>query len=419
MSKNITICIFCRFFHPHIGGNETQALLLAKELINSGVNVNVVTGRTFNSYPKYEQYEGVHIYRVGELHHKLDNLLKFAQKMLSIKSKFKKPTPIAPQYQAKEVNQTDRVKSKLSGIYNKLTFKYFAYFAAFKLNKLKDSYDIIHSQMLGDIGPIALKVALKTNKPILIKDATLGGLSLIKLHSNIEETKKQMCENAKFIAVSSQIAKNLESQGIEYRNIFRIPNGIDITNINNKHNTEAIKNTILYVGNFWQGEIKGLDVLIRAVADMVKIRKDFIVNIAGQGNVSQYKTLAENLKCQDQLKFLGQVKNMDSLYRSNSIFILPSRQEGMSNATLEAMSYGMPCVVTNVSGSEDQIKNGVSGIITPIEDHKTMADALLFMMDNPDKATQMGEIAKQIVIEKFDIKVITKQYIELYDNIIN
>ena len=101
------------------------------------------------------------------------------------------------------------------------------------------------------------------------------------------------------------------------------------------------------------------------------------------------------------------------------LFVLPSRQEGMSNATLEAMSYGMPCVVTDVSGSSDQIENGKEGLIVPVESFQDMANAICYLLDNPERAKEMGQAAKHKILEKFDIAVLARDVVDVYCRLIS
>lgn len=409
------ICIFCRYFYPHIGGNETQAMNLALQLIEQGVEVLVITARHDKTLPKFEQYQGINIYRVRYL-----SLYKLARNILtSIKSKLHKtPAEATDSPDSSNTAQVSAARNMFRRV-NKLVEEYtFMWSATSSMRKNQDKFDLIHSQMLLNYGYMALRAGGKLHKAVLIKDATLGGLSLVELQPFVDKKRELLRTKGNFVAISSMIAENFKTQGIKDNQIFKITNGIDISGIEKKDNFEAEANTVLFAGNFWQGEIKGLDVLIRAIGLVVQTNPSVKLRIAGKGNENIYKALAIRYGCANNVEFLGQVKNMDPEYRRNAIFVLPSRQEGMSNSVLEAMSYGMPCIVTDVSGVRDQIDNGTEGLIVPVENFTAMADAMRFMLNNPQQARQMGQKAKIKVIEKFDMRVVTQQIINVYQNLI-
>lgn len=409
-NSKLKVCIFCRYFYPSVGGNETQALLLAKELVAQGVAVMVIAARINKTYKREEVYKGIKIYRVGEL----SSLIKNVKQVITMLRLFGR---------SKVVSQVDngikvQSASRLSVLSDFINISYFKFNALRKLRLENKNYDLIHSQMLGQIGYIALRGALNNNKPILIKDATLGGLELVNVGLYINRQRKLLRDNANFVAISTQIYNNLISQGIDKNRIFRISNGIDIRNVE-KNNLEATPYTLLYVGNYWQGAIKGLDLLLRAMGEVLARHHRVRLSIAGSGDVEYYKNIAREAGALDHVDFCGSVKDMDLMYRSHSIFILPSRSEGMSNATLEAMSYGMPCVVSDVSGSMDQIENGKEGLIVPIDNSHAIAVAVIELLDNPIKARLMGDAAKEKIRQIFDIRITTVEHIKVYKKITN
>lgn len=414
-NKNVRICMFCRYFYPSIGGNETQALLLAKELITQGVSVMVVTSRINSTYKKEELYEGIKIYRVAELSELIRGIKKITNRFGLTKQK---EAVITVANLGCREDKT-HAYSKLSKLSNLINISYFKFNALRKLKAECRNYDLIHSQMLGQIGYIALRGALDNRKSILIKDATLGGLDLVNVGFNVNKQRKLLKEKANFVAISNRIYDNFIMQGIDKSRLFQISNGIDIANITNKNNFNARFGTVLFVGNFWQGEIKGLDILLRAMGKVVSKYNKVRLLIVGEGNIEHYKEIAKMAGVLDNVCFLGPVKNMDSIYRSHSIFVLPSRSEGMSNATLEAMSYGMACVVSDVSGSSDLIENGKEGLIIPIGDLTAMAKAIIEMLDDTERARLMGNAAKEKICRKFDIRIVATKYIKVYKEITN
>lgn len=415
----LRICLFCRYFYPHVGGNETQAMNLALELINNGHKVMIVTGKPDETYKDYEFYKGMHIYRVKfysiyKVYSLFVNIFRrglrsdVAQSKMSITSSSSQQTKTKSLFRQKVVKINEWVEHYTFMI---ATTNF--------LKKHKGEIDLIHSQMLYNFGYMALRAGKMINKPVLIKDASLGGLAKVNLQPKVLSKREFLRKNGYFVAVSTQIAENFQSQGIEKSRIAQIYNGIDITEIDKRNNDNAYPETILYVGNFYQGEIKGLDILIMAMSKVVVKFPSVILNVAGKGDIDFYKTLAKQYGCENNINFLGSVSDTSSLYRNNAIFVLPSRQEGMSNAVLEAMSYGMPCVITDVSGARDQIEDRLEGLVVPIGNFDVLADALSFMLANPQEAKHMGSLAKRKIIKCFDMKVIARQIINIYRKLLS
>jgi glycosyltransferase involved in cell wall biosynthesis len=409
-NNKLNVCLFCKHFYPHIGGNETQTMNLALELTRQGINVMVVTARIDKSYPQKEIYNNIKIYRANYL-----SLIRLVHNVLKIikKKQYSKYITVS-----NNENKVSMLRMCLR-TFNILIEDYSFMYTSFKIMKYyKNDFDIIHSQILSNYGYMAFYIGRMLKKPVIIKHASLTEMN-ITLKPGIKKKCDLLRNNAYFVAISSQIERSFIQQGISPGRIFRIFNGIDISDIDSKNNDNSMPNTILYVGNFWQGKIKGLDILIKAMGEVVKHKQEAKLYIAGEGNLTAYIAIAKECGCEKNIEFLNQVKDMDNYYSKCSVFILPSRQEGMSNSTLEAMSYGMPCVVTDVSGSSDQIENSKEGIIVPIEDYQTMAQAICYILDNPEVARTIGRAAKEKICTQFDMKFIVSQIINTYKFLIN
>ncbi len=101
---------------------------------------------------------------------------------------------------------------------------------------------------------------------------------------------------------------------------------------------------------------KNHEVLIRAIAQLDQI----FLTIAGQGKLREYLTdLIDKLNVGDRVRLLGYRDDISELCRGADIFALPSFQEGLPVALMEAMACGLPCVVSRIRGNVDLIdENG-------------------------------------------------------------
>ena len=91
------------------------------------------------------------------------------------------------------------------------------------------------------------------------------------------------------------------------------------------------------------------------------------------------------------------------------VFVLSSDYEGLSNALLEAMMMGFPCVSTECAGADEYIINGENGILVPLRDKDSMVNAINYIIENQDAALDMGEKAKESV-SKCSIEFIMRKW---------
>ena len=129
-----------------------------------------------------------------------------------------------------------------------------------------------------------------------------------------------------------------------------------------------------------------------------EIRKDFphfSVDIYGEGSLrSELEKYVDEKGLKNSVNLCGKVDNVPEQIRDAYMFVLPSDYEGLSNALLEAMGIGLPCITTNCAGSDDAIQDGVNGLIVPIRDQKAMEDAMRKLIENPEQAIEMGKKAR-------------------------
>jgi glycosyltransferase involved in cell wall biosynthesis len=139
---------------------------------------------------------------------------------------------------------------------------------------------------------------------------------------------------------------------------------------------------------------KGIDTLIRAFADAVK-RLDVPMELHIVGEGEQRKTLeqmAQELGIAEQTRFIGRVEHnqLPDVYRSAHVFVLPSKNEGMSNSALEALACGLPLIVSGTGGMQELVSNGSNGFFVDPNDTEAFADALLKFATDRDIIAAYG-----------------------------
>lgn len=159
-------------------------------------------------------------------------------------------------------------------------------------------------------------------------------------------------------------------------------------------------------------ERKGHRFLLQAAAMLHERGYSSIkVHIAGAGDSEDgLKKMCRDLNLEHSVEFLGRLsrEQVIAAYEKADIFALPSVNEGMSIALLEALAAGLPVVVT-AAGAARQMVRG-NGIIVPKRDAGALADALASMIDSPKLRQEMGERSEELAGE-FSWGQISRQYL--------
>lgn len=140
---------------------------------------------------------------------------------------------------------------------------------------------------------------------------------------------------------------------------------------------------------------KNHKLLIDAFEAIHKDYPDFSVDIYGEGSMKdELQSYIDGKGLASSVHLCGKVDNVPECIRDAYMFVLPSDYEGLSNALLEAMGIGLPCITTNCAGSDDAIQEGINGLIVPIRDKKAMESAMRMIIENPEQAIKMGQKAR-------------------------
>lgn len=152
---------------------------------------------------------------------------------------------------------------------------------------------------------------------------------------------------------------------------------------------------------------KGFDLLLQAFAQCVCTRSGWCLEIMGDGaERAKLEALAGTLGITDQVHFHGRVSNPSTILIRADLFVLSSRYEGFPNALLEAMACGVAVVATDCpSGPRDIIRDGIDGLLVPVENVDALSDAMGALMDNPEQRVNLGRRAREIS-DRFSVHTI-------------
>jgi glycosyltransferase involved in cell wall biosynthesis len=156
---------------------------------------------------------------------------------------------------------------------------------------------------------------------------------------------------------------------------------------------------------------KGYDVALRALAGLTDL--DWEWSIAGDGpHLPVLQQMVEELHLGDRVHFLGWQASADvkQQYLKANLFLHPSRHEGMPNAVLEAMASGLPVIASHISGNEELVLEGTTGLLVPVEDADGLREALRALLQAPERRQAMGEAARGRIEASFGWERVADEY---------
>lgn len=166
--------------------------------------------------------------------------------------------------------------------------------------------------------------------------------------------------------------------------------------------------------------VKDHPTFLRAAARVRAAVPDAAFVIAGEGELlASLRTLAMQLGIERDVFFIGRCDNVANLLLASDVGVLSSKAEGFANAILEYMAAGLPVVATDVGGVREAIVEGQTGFVVPAGDDQKMAERIIEVLDDSERARRMGEHGKLIVAEKYASEHHLRNTLELYDELLS
>ncbi len=222
----------------------------------------------------------------------------------------------------------------------------------------------------------------------------------------------------RIIAVSN-FTKDIYSKYVDEEKIIVIPFGIDTSEFKHKKNYSKERLEVVFAGMLTKR--KGVEYLIRAYKIVSKEVPDSILRIFGRGPQMDYlKKLCKKLDIQKNVIFEGFVprEKLIESYKNADVFVLPSLSESFGIALLEAMASETPCIASNTVGLNEIVEHGITGFLFPKSDINKLSEYIILLLTDEKLKINMGKKAKNRVEEKYDWKIITKQYYRVYEEVL-
>ena len=375
--------------YPPVGGGGANACMhLAKEYREAGNKVTIVTV-WFSGEKEYEEKLGVRIYRVKSKRAHLEHcgfseMLDYLKKALPLVKKLAR----------------------------------------------EEKFDICQVFFGIPSGPLGYYLKKKYHIPYVIR---FGGGDIpgfqdrfAFVYKAIGPTIKILWKNADALVANSQGLKRLAEDFYDKKDILIIPNGADVRAFSENTEKDAEKSSdgrslcrLLFASRLI--ERKGLQDILPQLNDVIKSCSDsgvkLVLDVVGDGPYREkLETIVKEQRLEGNVVFHGQKskEQLPAYYSQADIFLFPSRKEGMSNAVLEAMSYGLPIIMTPCQGS-DELIDGNGYVIEAKEFGNKIKDLVL----NRDSCSKMGRRSTQLIEDVFSWRNTSDSYLKLFHDIVS
>ena len=193
--------------------------------------------------------------------------------------------------------------------------------------------------------------------------------------------------------------------------VHLIPNGVDTARFAPAPRSARGARNVLYVGRL--SPEKNLGSIVDAAARLAnhfELRLTFVGDGPARADLE-----AETRRRNVAAEFVPVVEHrrVPAFLTAADAFVLPSYTEGHPKILLEAMSAGVPCIASDVTGNRAIIETGVSGLLFDLGDPGALAGALARVLGDPASARELGARARARAVERYDVTRLVAEEIEL------
>lgn len=211
-------------------------------------------------------------------------------------------------------------------------------------------------------------------------------------------------EDADYVVFQTVRAKKYFNNSIQKKGII-IGNPIKV----DYFATIQKQNKIVSVGRLV--EQKNHKMLIDAFATIHLLYPKFVLEIYGEGPLrNELQNHINELNLNECIRLQGNRNNIHECISDANMFVLPSNFEGLSNALLEAMMMGIPCISTDCAGSDEVIIDGYNGLLVPVGNCEELTKAMISIIENKELSEMISHNAKESIQNEFNVEVIIKKW---------
>ena len=379
------ILMFCPQFAPVVGGAERQAEKLGQALRAIDVDVRVLTTRIDAASPVHEVRAGLPVHRFS---------------LSDLSARFPRWRGI--------------------GLVNA---PWIAWQVFWQVWREARAVDVVHCH-IGSLQTVAAALAARLRGlPVICKAAMADARSDLGEAARAGVTGHVVAWAGKraftrWVATTQAVKTALQRAGVAPDCIIVIPNGVDIepARVSAKENPAR---RFLYLGRLSTNIERDVPGLIRAFDALADEMPDVEFAIVGSGDLlDETRKLVAGCRHADRILVPGQGDSAEWLAWADC-FVLPSRREGLSNALLEAMAAGLPCIANDIPPNREVLADGAAGMLVPVGDAGQLQAAMSKCATDAVLVAQMAQAACARADGHYSMASVTKAYIVLYDALIS
>ena len=171
---------------------------------------------------------------------------------------------------------------------------------------------------------------------------------------------------------------------------------------------------IVTVGRFVPD--KDYKTIKRTIAELKKLRNDFVMDIIGYGDEEQnIRDWIKEYGVEEYINIYIRPNNVQDIVRSSDIYLSTSLFEGTSNSIMEALNWSLPVVATNVGDNDHLVIDGKNGYLHPIGDASGMAQSLSSLLDSVELRNRFGYESNQNLRNNYSVDIFEERYLKLIE----
>jgi glycosyltransferase involved in cell wall biosynthesis len=288
--------------------------------------------------------------------------------------------------------------------------------------------DVVHTHLSQETWAACLGVRLCKRRPVLIRSR--GVVVPIQPHAFNRLLHNRFSDHV--VTPSRVIHDHLTSlPGFDPARVTLLPDGVDLTRFSPQEDGAAVRAEfgippgaplIVMVARLQR--VKGHEVFFKALANLIRsravpdLRALCACDERTPGEFEKTVKLARDLGCyEDVLSFTGMRDDIENVFAAATCVALPSLgSEGSSRVALEAAASGVPIAASTVGCLPEVVQDGVTGVLVPPGDAGALAAALTELLNNRERAKEMGLAARRRAEELYDEKLMAQRLEEIYLN---
>lgn len=301
----------------------------------------------------------------------------------------------------------------------------------FQIARHRHQIQIIHAHQLFSptlIGALAKKIFAIALVVKVTASGALGERNELKKLPLRGLRKLAFRQIDKLIVLTAEMSDEMREMGFASDQIELISNSVDLPEVSRETGSFQLSDQglqILYCGRL--SAEKALHNLIEASAILAQRGFKNTVHLVGgtyggRDTTAELKTLASKTPHGAHVHFYGSRSEVAQYYLTADAFVLPSVSEGMSNSLLEALSYGVPCVASDIEANRFVITDQVNGLLFRQGDSADLANKLEILAvdrkNSGELSSRLSRASRRLVSERFSTRFVGAELERLYENIL-